>query len=92
MLDQNKAAQGRQYPRSRRRYTSVVITRNYRAPKVIMSHGDYTSAIDKWSLGCIFWGFLDATRKRKVSKGWQLLHGKPDLGFCYKERGVVAST
>ncbi|XP_057818183.2 mitogen-activated protein kinase 3 isoform X2 [Cryptomeria japonica] len=64
MLDQNRAAQRRQNPRSRRRYTSLVVTRNYRAPEVIMSHGDYTSAIDIWSLGCIFWELLSVTSRQ----------------------------
>eukprot|EP00850_Spirogloea_muscicola_P009817 SM000056S17935 [mRNA] locus=s56:232798:237452:+ [translate_table: standard] len=41
-----------------RQYTKMVVTPSYRAPEVIMSRGQYTSAIDIWSLGCIFWELL----------------------------------
>jgi len=34
--------------------TRTVATPCYRAPEVIMSRGTYTSAIDMWSVGCIF--------------------------------------
>mmetsp|Transcript_10308 Transcript_10308/g.26851 ORF Transcript_10308/g.26851 Transcript_10308/m.26851 type:complete len:739 (-) Transcript_10308:850-3066(-) len=33
--------------------TRVVCTPCYRAPEVVMSHGNYSSALDMWSLGCI---------------------------------------
>jgi len=32
-----------------------VMTPTYRAPEIIMSHGNYGSAIDIWGSGCIFW-------------------------------------
>ncbi|KAG6544862.1 hypothetical protein Mapa_013552 [Marchantia paleacea] len=41
-----------------RQYTKTVVTPSYRAPEVIMSQGQYTSAIDIWALGCIFWELL----------------------------------
>ncbi|GAQ87390.1 Putative Serine/Threonine protein kinase [Klebsormidium nitens] len=44
--------------RLERQYTRTVVTPSYRAPEVIMSRGQYTSAIDIWSLGCIFWELL----------------------------------
>jgi mitogen-activated protein kinase 1/3 len=34
--------------------TSHVVTRWYRAPEVILLEKDYTSAIDMWSVGCIY--------------------------------------
>lgn len=34
--------------------TRVVCTPCYRAPEVVMSRGGYSSAIDMWSLGCIY--------------------------------------
>lgn len=34
--------------------TRAVCTPCYRAPEVVMSHGVYTSALDLWSLGCVF--------------------------------------
>ncbi|CAM6104135.1 unnamed protein product [Calypogeia fissa] len=46
-------------PVLRRQYTKTVVTPSYRAPEVIMSQGQYSSAIDIWALGCIFWELLD---------------------------------
>lgn len=34
--------------------TEYVVTRWYRAPELILSSGEYTRAIDIWSVGCIF--------------------------------------
>eukprot|EP00210_Caulerpa_lentillifera_P002311 g2218.t1 len=34
--------------------TQSVCTPCYRAPEVVMSRGGYTSALDMWSIGCIF--------------------------------------
>ncbi|KXZ53096.1 hypothetical protein GPECTOR_8g87 [Gonium pectorale] len=34
--------------------TSLVCTPCYRAPEVVMSRGNYSSAIDMWSAGCVF--------------------------------------
>eukprot|EP00803_Ostreobium_quekettii_P009627 evm.model.scf_446EXC.6 EVM.evm.TU.scf_446EXC.6 scf_446EXC:55715-62744(+) len=34
--------------------TRAVCTPCYRAPEVVMSRGSYSSALDMWSLGCIF--------------------------------------
>ncbi|KAG0587203.1 hypothetical protein KC19_2G147900 [Ceratodon purpureus] len=41
-----------------RQYTKTVVTPSHRAPEVVMSQGQYTSAIDVWSVGCIFWELL----------------------------------
>ena len=34
--------------------TEYVVTRWYRAPELLLACSDYTSAIDVWSVGCIF--------------------------------------
>lgn len=34
--------------------TEYVVTRWYRAPELLLNSSDYTSAIDVWSVGCIF--------------------------------------
>jgi mitogen-activated protein kinase 7 len=38
--------------------TEYVATRWYRAPEVMMTSGDYTAAMDMWSVGCILAEFL----------------------------------
>ncbi|KAK9800305.1 hypothetical protein WJX73_009498 [Symbiochloris irregularis] len=43
--------------------TVMVATPCYRAPEVVMSRGGYTSAIDMWSLGCIFGELLQRVRR-----------------------------
>jgi len=42
-----------QKPNLKRQLTKHVVTRWYRAPELILLQ-DYTSAVDMWSLGCIF--------------------------------------
>lgn len=34
--------------------TDYVTTRWYRAPELLLSASEYTSAVDMWSVGCIF--------------------------------------
>eukprot|EP00475_Leptophrys_vorax_P025067 TRINITY_DN34969_c0_g2_i1.p2 TRINITY_DN34969_c0_g2~~TRINITY_DN34969_c0_g2_i1.p2 ORF type:complete len:379 (+),score=100.27 TRINITY_DN34969_c0_g2_i1:100-1236(+) len=34
-------------------YTEVVVTLNYRAPEVCVTNGNYSTALDMWSIGCI---------------------------------------
>lgn len=34
--------------------TEYVVTRWYRAPELLLNSSEYTSAIDVWSVGCIF--------------------------------------
>lgn len=48
----------RKKPVLTRQYTKTVVTPSHRAPEVVMSQGQYTSAIDVWSVGCIFWELL----------------------------------
>lgn len=47
-----------QAPRLRRTLTKHVVTRWYRSPEVILTQ-NYTSAIDVWSVGCIFGELLE---------------------------------
>jgi len=49
---------------SRRHLTGHVVTRWYRAPELILLQESYTTAIDMWSVGCIYaelLGMLDGT-------------------------------
>ena len=34
-------------------HSEYVVTRNFRAPEVLLSQGKYTAAIDIWSAGCV---------------------------------------
>ncbi|SCV02122.1 LAMI_0G16094g1_1 [Lachancea mirantina] len=36
------------------KYTSVVVTRWYRAPELVLGDKNYTTAIDMWGVGCVF--------------------------------------
>ena len=51
--------------------TTYVVTRWYRAPELILACGSYSSAIDMWSIGCIFAEML--TRK-PLFAGEDFLH------------------
>jgi cell division cycle 2-like protein len=44
----------RKFMGSKRSYTPTVVTLTYRAPEVLLGCDTYTSAIDMWSVGCIF--------------------------------------
>jgi serine/threonine protein kinase len=41
--------------------TEYVVTRWYRAPEIMLACQEYTSAIDMWSVGCIFAELLART-------------------------------
>ena len=36
-----------------KQYTDYVTTRWYRAPELLLSWNQYTTAVDMWSVGCI---------------------------------------
>ncbi|CAK9235981.1 unnamed protein product [Sphagnum troendelagicum] len=59
-----------------RQYTKMVVTPSHRAPEVVMSQGQYTSAIDMWSVGCIF-GELLMRQASLQGKGYR---AKPLFG------------
>lgn len=50
----SRGAPSKKSPTETRKLTSHVVTRWYRAPEVIFLTNEYTSAIDIWSIGCIF--------------------------------------
>lgn len=37
-----------------REYTSMVVTRWYRAPELVLGESRYTTAVDMWGVGCVF--------------------------------------
>lgn len=41
--------------------TEYVVTRHYRAPEIMLSSHEYSTAVDIWSIGCILAELL--TRK-----------------------------
>lgn len=51
--------------------TEYVVTRWYRAPELLLSCEDYTSAIDVWSVGCIFAELLG---RKPIFPGKDYLH------------------
>lgn len=59
--DQNTAVPGQQ-----EFMTEYVATRWYRAPEIMLSHQNYTTAIDLWSVGCILAELLG---RRPLFKG-----------------------
>lgn len=52
--------------RLQRRYTTHVVTRWYRAPELMLLRGEYTCAIDLWSVGCILSELLAMLESSKV--------------------------
>ncbi|KAK4255028.1 hypothetical protein QN277_008085 [Acacia crassicarpa] len=51
--------------------TEYVVTRWYRAPELLLNSSDYTSAIDVWSVGCIF---MELMNKRPLFPGRDHVH------------------
>ncbi|CCF56351.1 hypothetical protein KAFR_0B00520 [Kazachstania africana CBS 2517] len=41
------------------KYTSVVVTRWYRAPELVLGDKYYTTAVDIWGIGCVFGEFFE---------------------------------
>mmetsp|Transcript_56409 Transcript_56409/g.120021 ORF Transcript_56409/g.120021 Transcript_56409/m.120021 type:complete len:412 (-) Transcript_56409:66-1301(-) len=63
-LSQSTTTSSRPAP-SRRHLTGHVVTRWYRAPELILLQENYTTAIDVWSVGCIYaelLGMLEGTK------------------------------
>lgn len=48
------------------KYTSVVVTRWYRAPELVLGDKNYTTAVDIWGVGCVFAEFFE---KRPILQG-----------------------
>ena len=51
----------REYGSPLKQYTPIVVTLWYRSPELLLGTKEYSTAIDMWSVGCIFAEFL--TRK-----------------------------
>ncbi|AMD20383.1 HDL361Cp [Eremothecium sinecaudum] len=52
------------------KYTSIVVTRWYRAPELVLGDKNYTTAVDIWGIGCVFAEFFE---KKPI------LQGKSDI-------------
>jgi len=48
----------REYGSPLRPYTPIVVTLWYRSPELLLGAKEYSTAIDMWSVGCIFAEFL----------------------------------
>ncbi|QLQ78614.1 hypothetical protein HG537_0A08610 [Torulaspora globosa] len=48
------------------KYTSVVVTRWYRAPELVLGDKTYTTAVDIWGVGCVFAEFFE---KKPILQG-----------------------
>ncbi|KAF7153643.1 hypothetical protein RHSIM_Rhsim01G0221500 [Rhododendron simsii] len=74
--------------------TEYVVTRWYRAPELLLNSSEYTTAIDVWSVGCIF---MELMNRKPLFAGRDQVHqmrlvtellGTPsesDLGFVRSE-------
>ncbi|XVE79706.1 hypothetical protein DITRI_Ditri14bG0079200 [Diplodiscus trichospermus] len=74
--------------------TEYVVTRWYRAPELLLNSSEYTSAIDVWSVGCIF---MELMNRKPLFPGKDHVHqmrlltellGTPtesDIGFVQNE-------
>jgi cell division cycle 2-like protein len=58
----------------RSRFTPTVVTVRYRAPEVFVSCGNYTNAIDMWSVGCIFAELLNHQVFFQGTRDLEVLH------------------
>ncbi|CEP60766.1 cyclin-dependent serine/threonine protein kinase SGV1 LALA0_S01e18448g [Lachancea lanzarotensis] len=48
------------------KYTSIVVTRWYRAPELVLGDKYYTTAVDMWGVGCVFGEFFE---KKPILQG-----------------------
>ena len=65
-----------------RDYTSLVVTRWYRPPELLLSLKRYTPAIDLWGVGCIL---------GEVFERRPILEGKTDVDQCHRIFRLVGS-
>ncbi|TKA31121.1 hypothetical protein B0A50_02090 [Salinomyces thailandicus] len=65
-----------------RDYTSLVVTRWYRPPELLLTLKRYTPAIDMWGVGCVFGEMFE----RKP-----ILEGKTDVDQCVRIFRLVGS-
>lgn len=65
-----------------RDYTTLVVTRWYRPPELLLQLRRYTTAIDMWGVGCVF---------GEMFKGKPILAGSSDLNQAYMIFDLVGS-
>ncbi|KAK5107275.1 hypothetical protein LTR62_001591 [Meristemomyces frigidus] len=65
-----------------RDYTSLVVTRWYRPPELLLTLTRYTPAIDLWGVGCIF---------AEMFEHRPILEGKSDVDQCHKIFALVGN-
>jgi serine/threonine-protein kinase BUR1 len=65
-----------------RDYTTLVVTRWYRPPELLLQLRKYTTAIDMWGVGCVF---------GEMFKGRPILAGKSDLNQIESIFALVGS-
>lgn len=65
-----------------RDYTSLVVTRWYRPPELLLTLKRYTPAIDMWGVGCIFGEMFECK---------PILEGKTDIDQCVRIFRLVGS-
>jgi serine/threonine protein kinase len=75
-------------------YTDKVVTLWYRAPELLLGIGSYSSAIDMWSVGCIFVEMLNREPLFRAESEIGLLHkvGRCGCGSGTECSGVLACT
>ncbi|KAL4949603.1 kinase-like domain-containing protein [Aspergillus filifer] len=69
-FDESPPQPGKGGGEARRDYTTLVVTRWYRPPELLLQLRRYTSAIDMWGVGCVF---------GEMFKGKPILAGNSDL-------------
>ncbi|KAL8928008.1 MAG: hypothetical protein Q9208_002083 [Pyrenodesmia sp. 3 TL-2023] len=67
---------------ARRDYTTLVVTRWYRPPELLLQLRRYTTAIDMWGVGCVF---------GEMFKGKPILAGTTDLDQAHRIFDLVGS-
>ena len=60
--------------------TQYVATRWYRAPEIMLSLVEYGTAVDMWSVGCIFAEMLG---RKPLFPGKQLSQVSSSIHFCF---------
>ncbi|KAL9132400.1 MAG: hypothetical protein Q9175_006425 [Cornicularia normoerica] len=65
-----------------RDYTTLVVTRWYRPPELLLTLRKYTSAIDMWGVGCVF---------GEMFKGRPILQGNTDLNQIHLIFDLIGS-
>ncbi|KAL4868474.1 hypothetical protein BDV12DRAFT_209174 [Aspergillus spectabilis] len=69
-FDESPPLPGKGGGEAKRDYTTLVVTRWYRPPELLLQLRRYTSAIDMWGVGCVF---------GEMFKGKPILAGNSDL-------------